>query len=263
MNIVVCIKQVPKSDNIQLDEQTGKIKRDGVEAVLNHCDEYAIEEAVRLKEKLPAKVIAVTMGPPSAQSILREAISRGADEGFLLSDKAFGGADVLATAYTLSQGIKTICSANIIICGKESSDGETSQVAPALAHFLNVACVPFVNKIDSIDSSAIKLERVFENGYAVIESTLPVLISVTKDINIPRIASLKGKMNAKKAEIKTLDISAINADENRTGLTGSPTRVANMFSAGNAHPVSCEKLTGDAKSMAKSLVEKLSAAGII
>jgi electron transfer flavoprotein beta subunit len=145
MNIIVCIKQVPNATDVQIDKETGRLKREGVESIINPFDEYAIEEAVRLKEKISgSKVIVITMGPSQAESALREAISKGADEGILVSDRAFGGADTLATAYALSCAIKTVGSYDVIFCGKQATEGDTAKVCPGVAEMLNIAHVSYV-----------------------------------------------------------------------------------------------------------------------
>jgi electron transfer flavoprotein beta subunit len=261
MNIIVCIKQVPNSANVQIDAQTGRLKREGVESIVNPFDEYAVEEGVRLKEKIGGKVIVVTMGPPQAEAVLREAVSKGADEGFLVSDRAFGGADTLATSYALSSAIKHIGDYGIIICGKQATDGDTAQVGPAIAEMLGIPHAAYVKKVESIDDNSIKVERMMEDGYDLIESPLPVLLTVVKEINTPRVASLKGKMAAKKAVIKVLDAAAIGADTKRTGLSGSPTQVMKIFTPPQRQ--GGQKFSGEPQQIASELVKKLADAGII
>jgi len=261
MNIIVCVKQVPNTTDVKIDNETGRLKRDGVESIINPFDEYAIEEGVRIKERVGGKVIVVTMGPPQAESVLREAVSRGADEAVLVSDRAFGGADTLATSYTLSSAIKCIGDYSIILCGKQASDGDTAQVGPGIAETLNIPHVAYIRKIESIDDNSVKVERIMEDGYDLIESPIPALLTVGKEINTPRIASLKGKMFAKKLVIKTLNAVDINADTEKTGLTGSPTQVMKIFTPPQR---SCgEKFSGDAKEIAVALVRRLSEIGIV
>ncbi|MDR2395335.1 MAG: electron transfer flavoprotein subunit beta/FixA family protein [Endomicrobium sp.] len=261
MNIIVCIKQVPNTENVQIDPQTGRLKRDGIESIINPYDEYAIEEGVKLKEKFGGKVTAITMGPPQAESALREAIARGADEAVLISDTAFGGADTLATSYTLSTAIKTIGNYSIIICGKQAADGDTAQVGPGIAEMLNIPHVSCVKKIEVIDDVSIKVERMMEDGYDLIESSLPVLLTVVKEINNPRMASLKGKMLAKKAIIKSLDAISIGADIKKIGLDGSPTQIVNIFNP--PQRTGGEKFVGQAKDIAANIVKRLSDLGVI
>ncbi|MDR1926141.1 MAG: electron transfer flavoprotein subunit beta/FixA family protein [Endomicrobium sp.] len=260
MNVIVCIKQVPAVTNVQIDRDTGRLKRNSVESIINPLDEYAIEEGLRIREKIGAgKVTAITMGPPQAESVLREAISKGVDEAILVSDKAFSGADTLATSYTLSSTIKTLGDYGVIICGKQASDGDTGQVGPAIAEMLGIACISYAKKIESIDDKSIKVERMMEDGYDLIESPVPVLLTVVKEINNPRVASLKGKMIAKKAVIKTLNATDIKADITKIGLNGSPTRVMNIFTP--KQRVGVEKFSGEASEVAAALVKRLSGIG--
>jgi len=246
---------------VQIDAETGRLKREGVESIINPFDEYAIEEGVRLKERTGGKVIVVTMGPPQAESALREAISRGADEAVLVSDRAFGGADTLATSYALASAIKAIGDYGVIFCGKQATDGDTAQVGPGIAEMLNIPHVAYVKKIEAIDDKSIKVERMMEDGYDLIESPVPVLLTVVKEINNPRIASLKGKMAAKKAVIKTFTATAINADAQKIGLNGSPTQVMKIFTP--PQRAGGEKFSGEPAVVAKSLVDKLSETGVI
>lgn len=261
MNIIVCIKQVPNTTNVQIDHETGRLKREGVESIINPFDEYAIEEGVRLKEKIGGKVVVVTMGPPQAEAALREAISRGADEAVLVSDRAFGGADTLATSYALSSAIKNIGDYGVIFCGKQATDGDTAQVGPGVAEMLDIPHVAYVKKIEDINDKTMKVQRMMEDGYDVIETPLPALLTVVKEINTPRIPSLKGKMAAKKATIKVLDAAAVGADTKRTGLNGSPTQVMKIFTPPQRS--GGEKFTGDASEVASALVKKMSENGLI
>jgi electron transfer flavoprotein beta subunit len=261
MNIIVCIKQVPNATNVQIDNETGRLKRDGVESIINPFDEYAIEEGVRIKEKIGGKVTVITMGPPQAENALREAVARGADEAILVSDKAFGGADTLATSYALSCAIRTIGSYDIIICGKQASDGDTAQVGPETAEMLNIPHISCVKKIESIDDKFIRVERMMEDGYDLIESSIPVLLTVVKEINTPRVVSLKGKMSAKKAIIKTFNAATIGADVKKIGLNGSPTQVMKVFTP--TYRTGGEKFVGQANEVAAALVKKLSDIGVI
>ncbi|MEW6040687.1 MAG: electron transfer flavoprotein subunit beta/FixA family protein [Elusimicrobiota bacterium] len=255
MNITVCIKQVPATTNVQIDEKTCTLKREGVESIINPFDEYAIEEGVRLKEKTGGKVTIITMGPPQAESVLRDALSRGADESVLITDKAFAGADTLATSYTLAKTIQKLGSFDLIICGKQASDGDTAQVGPGVAEALGIPHIAYVGKIEEISGGSIKVLRMMEDGHDIFSLPLPALITVVKEINVPRLPSLKGMMSAKKAVIKKLSAADIGAEPDRIGLTGSPTQVIKIF-----YPPSRkggEKLAGDAQQMSSNLVSKL------
>ncbi len=251
MNIVVCIKQVPGSTQVKINPETGTLIRDSVEAIVNPFDEYAIEEALRIKEINGATVKVITMGPPQATDALRSAIAMGADEAFLVSDRAFAGSDTWATSYTLSRGIKSLGVVDLIICGKQAIDGDTAQVGPGVAEMLNIPYVAWVRKIEEITENRIRVQRLMEDGYDVVEMPLPGLITVIKEINQPRLASLKGKMRAKKIEIPTLTAEMLGVDLNKTGLKGSPTQVFRSFvpqKRGGG-----EKISGDTA----TLVEKI------
>jgi len=229
VNIVVCIKQVPGTTKVKINPETGTLIRDGVEAVVNPFDEYAIEEALRIKERVGGVVKVITMGPPQAEAALRSAIAMGADEGYLISDRAFAGSDTWATSYTLSKGIQTLSKVDLIICGKQAIDGDTAQVGPGVAEMLDLPFVAWVRKIEEISDTHLKVERMMEEGYDVVEMPLPGLITVVKEINTPRMASLKGKMKAKSAKISVLNVSSIPVDAERLGLKGSPTQVLRSF----------------------------------
>lgn len=229
MNIIVCIKQVPDTTNVRINPETNTLVREGVESIINPFDCYALEEGVRLKERFGGKVTALCMGPPQAESALREAISLGADEGILLSDRAFAGSDTLATSYALAQAIRKIGAYDVILCGKQAIDGDTAQVGPGIAVHLGLPQITYVRKIEAIEKGVLRAERMNEDGYDVIEAELPVLLTVVKEINEPRIASLKGKMAAKKAVIPVWKAADVGAETTRVGLEGSPTMVVEIF----------------------------------
>ncbi len=229
MNIFVCIKQVPGTTQVKINPDTGTLIRDSVEAVINPFDEYAIEEALRIKEKKGGLVKAITMGPPQAETALRSAIAMGADEGYLITDRAFAGSDTWATSYTLANTISTLGDYDLIICGKQAIDGDTAQVGPGVAEMLNVPFVAWVRKVEEITDTTIRVERLMEDGYDVVEMPMPSLITVVKEINEPRMASLKGKMRAKKAEIRTITAADLSVDTSKIGLDGSPTQVLRSF----------------------------------
>ncbi|NLF39877.1 electron transfer flavoprotein subunit beta/FixA family protein [bacterium] len=261
MTIVVCIKQVPNTGNVKINPETKTLMREGVVSIINPFDCYALEEGVRLKERFGGKVIVVSMGPPQAEAALREAISLGADEAVLVSDRAFAGSDTLATSYTLATTIKKLGVVDIIICGKQAVDGDTAQVGPGIAVHLGYPQITFVRKIEKIENATIVAERMTEEGYDVVEAQMPVVISVVKEINQPRIASLKGKMNAKKATVPVMTAEAIGADRARLGLDGSPTWVAEVF----APPArgGGRRLEGAPAEMAAELVKELKALQVL
>ncbi len=228
MNIIVCIKQVPDTAEIKINPETNTLIREGVPSIINPFDLNAIEEALLIREQTGGKVTVLTMGPPQAETSLRDAIAMGADEGVLLSDRAFAGSDTWATSYTLAKAIEKL-GADIIFCGKQAIDGDTAQVGPETAEFLNIPHVSYIRKIEEVTDKSIRVQRLMDEGYDVVESSLPVLLTVVKELNEPRMSSLKGKMKAKKAEIKVMGCADIEADENSLGLKGSPTQVKNIF----------------------------------
>lgn len=230
MNIIICIKQVPDTTEVRINPETNTLVREGVESIINPFDLYAIEEGVRLKEEHGGKVTVLSMGPPQVEAALREAISLGVDESVHLCDRAFAGADTWATSYALAKGIEKIGNFDLIICGKQAIDGDTAQVGPGVAVQLDIPQIMYVKKIEEIRDKTIRAQRMTEEGYEVIEGDLPVLISVVKEINEPRLPSLKGKLRAKKAEIMTWNAGDIGADEQLVGLNGSPTQVVKIFS---------------------------------
>ncbi|NLW09734.1 MAG: electron transfer flavoprotein subunit beta/FixA family protein [Firmicutes bacterium] len=229
MKIIVCIKQVPDTTEVKINKETNTLIREGVASVINPFDLYAIEEGLRLREAHGGTVTVLSMGPMQVIDSLREALSMGADEAVLLSDRAFAGADTLATAYTLSKGIEKIGSYDLIICGKQAIDGDTAQVGPELAEMLEIPHVTYVRRIHEIAGGQITVERMTEEGSEKIRFPLPGLITVVKEINEPRLPSIKGKMRAKKAEIPVWSAGDLGTDPEKTGLKGSPTWVTKVF----------------------------------
>lgn len=230
MKILVCVKQVPDAKDVRLDPKTNTLAREGVEAIMNPYDRHALEEAVAIKEQQGGKVTVITMGPPQAETVLREAIACGADEAVLVSDRAFAGADTWATAYTLAKAVETLGGFDLILCGKQAIDGDTAQVGPGLARRLRLPYAACIQKTRQVTADAIEVERMMDDGFDVLRLPLPALITVVKDINEPRVASLKGKMKAKKAEIQQFSANYIGADPKCIGLAGSPTKVVRVFS---------------------------------
>lgn len=228
MNIVVCIKQVPDTAEVRINPETNTLIRDGVPSIINPYDLHAVEAAFQIREKTGGKVTVITMGPPQAEDALREVIAMGADDVSLVSDRAFAGADTWATSYALYKSIQKI-GFDIILCGKQAIDGDTAQVGPEVAEFLNIPHISYVKKIEDVTDSSIRVHRMMDEGFDVVESSIPVLLTVVKDLNIPRLPSLKGKMAAKKAVINKFDIAAIGAEPENVGLKGSPTQVKNIF----------------------------------
>ncbi len=258
MNIIVCIKQVPETTEVRINPETNTLMREGVKSIINPFDMYAIEEALRLKERFGGKVSVITMGPPQADAALREAISMGADEGYLVCDRAFAGSDTWATSYTLAGAIKKLEPFDLIICGKQASDGDTAQVGPGISTHLNIPQVTYVKKIEDVDPALarkgwMRVQRMLEEGYEIIETPLPALLTVVKEINEPRIPSLKGLMRAKNAKIITFTQKELNLDPQQIGLCGSPTQVVKIFTP--TPRVGGQILKGEVPDMVKELVE--------
>ena len=229
MNIVVCIKQVPDAKDVRLDPKTNTLAREGVQAIINPYDRHALEEAVRLREEHGGNVTVLTMGPPQAEEMLREAISCGADDAVLVSDRAFAGSDTWATTYTLAAAIAKIGSPDLILCGKQAIDGDTAQVGPGLAVRMGMPYVTCIRKIAEYVDDHFIVERMMDDGYDELEVKSPALFTVVKEINDPRLPSLKGKMKAKKVSIKTLTAGDLDVDYSMLGLAGSPTKVVRVF----------------------------------
>ncbi|MFC1515074.1 electron transfer flavoprotein subunit beta/FixA family protein [Candidatus Omnitrophota bacterium] len=233
MNIIVCVKQVPDTTDVRIDPKTNTLIREGVASVINPFDMYAIEEALRLKERFGGEITVITMGPPQAGDALREALSMGVDEAVHLSDRAFAGSDTWATSLVLAKAIAKIADFDLVICGKQASDGDTAQVGPGIAAHLDLPQATYVRKIDTVhmdtDPKMMMVERLVEEGYEILEIQLPGLITVVKEINDPRLPSLRGKMRAKKQEIPLWGHKDLGLDEERIGLKGSPTQVVKIF----------------------------------
>jgi electron transfer flavoprotein beta subunit len=255
MNIVVCVKQVPGTTEIRIDPETNTLVREGVESIINPFDAYAIEEGVRLRELHGGRVTAVSMGPPQAEEALRETISLGVDEAILISDRAFAGSDTWATAYVLSRAIAMIAEYDLIICGRQTLDGDTGQVGPELSEMLAIPFVAYVSKIEEVTDGGIRVQRMVEEGYEVIEATLPAVITVVKEINVPRLPSLRGSMKAKTAQVPVWTAEDINAEPDRAGIAGSPTRVVKIFFPQRTQDN--EMLEGSPDQQVEQLVEKL------
>ena len=230
MHVVVCVKQVPNTTQVRINPETNTLVRDGVESILNPFDENALEMALQLKEKhAGTKVTVLTMGPPQAAEVLKEAVGRGADAVVLLCDRAFAGSDTWATSYALSTAIGKLEKPDLILFGKQAIDGDTAQVGPGVADWLGIPCIAYARKIEIADGKA-GGERAYEDGYERLEVALPCALTVLKEANVPRLASLRGKMAAKKLDLKPTTAEMVGADPAKLGLNASPTRVVKIFS---------------------------------
>lgn len=229
MKIIVPIKQVPETSRVKINEETGTIIRDGVENIINPLDLYAIEVALNLREDNGGKVTVISMGPPKAETALREAIAMGADEAILISGKEFAGSDTWATAYVLSALIEKIKPYDLVITGERATDGDTGQVGPAIASFLDIPISTYTRKIDRIDNNHIITERLIEEGYERLKLPLPSLLTVIKEIAYPRLPTLRGKQKARSIDIPVNSSKELQVQEEKIGLAGSPTRVVKIY----------------------------------
>jgi electron transfer flavoprotein alpha/beta subunit len=262
MEIIVCVKQVPDTTEVKIDPITNTLIRQGVPSIVNPFDRNAVEAALQLKDKHGGKVTVITMGPPQAKDALKACLAMGADAALLISDRAFGGADTLATSYTLATAIRKLGKYDVIFCGKQAIDGDTAQVGPETAEHLDIAQVTYVAKME-IDGDTARLEREHEEGYEIIDVKLPVMISVIKSANYePRLASIKATMKANRTEILTWTAADVNADEKKIGLQGSPTKVSKIFSP--PRRTQGIVIQGDtARESVMELIQKLSDAKIV
>ena len=261
MNIVVCLKQVPGTTDIKIDPETNVLVRQGIRNIMNPLDTYALEEGVRIKERYGGKVTVISMGPPQTEEMLREAISLGADEAILLSDKAFAGADTWATAYTLTRAINKLGQYDIVICGRQTLDGDTGQVGPELAEMLGIPFVAYVSQIEEIADGQMRVQRMVEEGHEVIQTPVSALITVVKEINVPRLPSLRGIARSQSAVIPVWTAQELGVDPSRVGLSGSFTRVIKVFSP--QRTCQAEIFQGELESQVECLVGKLKDAGLI
>lgn len=231
MNIVVCIKQVPNTTEIKLDPVKGTMIRDGVASIMNPDDKGGLEMALQLKDKYGAHVTVITMGPPQADNILREAFAMGADRAILLTDRKFAGADTLATSNALSGALRML-EYDLIITGRQAIDGDTAQVGPQIAELLDLPQVTYVDDLQYAEPKTFTLKKSTEEGYQLVEVEAPCLITVLSSANKSRYMSVKGIVDAYKREVEVWGFDNIKVDESKLGLNGSPTRVFKSFTKG-------------------------------
>lgn len=256
MDILVCIKQVPGTSKVEVDPVTGVLKRDGVDTKMNPYDLYALEAALDIKEEKGGKVKVISMGPPQAMDAIREAYMMGADEGALISDRKFAGADVLATAYTISQGVRKMSPYDVILCGKQTTDGDTAQVGPEMAEYLGIPHVANVIDIIEVKNRSIVVTMDMPNTIEKVEVQYPCLLTVEKDINQPRLPSYKKKLETKDKDIKVISLNNFeDQNENRYGLNGSPTQVERIFPP--VHDIKKERFQGSGEELGKHIADKL------
>ena len=261
MEIVVCVKQVPDTTEVKIDPVKNTLIREGVPSIVNPFDKIAVEAALQLKEKYGGRVRVISMGPPQAADALKECLAMGAEEAVLVSDRAFGGADTLATAYALSTSIEKMGTVDLILCGKQAIDGDTAQVGPGIAENLGWPQITYAAKIE-VNGNTIKVDREHEDGYEIMETKLPAMVTVVKSIAEPRFPTVKGTMKANRTQIPVWTAADINADEKRIGMPGSPTQVRRIFTP--KQRVQGEMIQEDSAQKAVAvLMQKLSDAKII
>lgn len=230
MHIIVPVKQVPETNAVRMDPETGTMVREGVEAIVNPLDLYSIESALRLKEACPtARVTVISMGPPTAARALREAIAMGADDGVLLSDKAFAGADTWSTAYVLASAIRKLGDVDLVLCGERATDGDTGQVGPGIAAFLDLPVATYVGRIQSVRAGTVRVHRLIEDGHEMLDVQTPAVLTVVKEVAEPRLPTLHGKRRSRECEIPVWSAADLDVDSEKLGLAGSPTRVVKIF----------------------------------
>ncbi|MGL5955568.1 MAG: electron transfer flavoprotein subunit beta [Brevinema sp.] len=231
MKITVCIKQVPDTTEVRLDPKTGAMIRDGVVSIMNPDDKAGLEEALKLKEQLKAEVTVLTMGPPQADLILREALAMGADHAILLTDRKFAGADTLATSNALAAALK-ILNSDLIITGRQAIDGDTAQVGPQIAELLDLPQVSYVHDISTNDGKTFTIKRAIEDGYQVIKVSTPCLFTLLSDANTPRYMNIGGIVDAYDKTVEVWDAAKVQITDDKIGLAGSPTKVYKSFTKG-------------------------------
>ena len=257
MNCIVCMKAVPSTTNVRMDPVTNTIVRDGRQSVLNPFDLSALEVAVRLRERLGGGVCALSMGIPDTERLLRDALARGADRGVLLSDRAFAGADTLATSYALACGVRHLAEgglrADLVVCGKMAVDGDTAQIGPELACALGLPCVTGVEEVLDADARRLRLRREVDGGSEVVEVGLPAVVTVVKDVCNPRLPSIAGVRFGQDGPVEVLTAPQVGADPARIGLAGSPTQVLRSFAPERA--TEATRVAGDAAAQAAAIIE--------
>lgn len=260
MNILVCVKQVPDTTEIKMDSRTNTLDRSSAATILNPYDAHAVEEAVNLKRKFGGKVTILSMGPPQAREVIKKCIEMGADDGVLLTDKAFAGSDTLATSYILGSAIQKMAgkkSFDLVFCGKQAIDGDTAQVGPGIASRLGIPQLTYVEKITDLDSvkNSITLHRKLDDGYEIVESMLPCLITVEKCINELSYSPLPDMIKAARFSPRIWEVNDLDADINRMGLSGSATSVRKIFPPPKR--AGGEILKGNTSEVVKTLSDKM------
>jgi electron transfer flavoprotein beta subunit len=235
MLVVACVKQVPDTTQVKIDPDTGTLIREGVPFIINPFDTHALEESLRLKDKYGFRVATISMGPPNTEVTLRKTLALGADRAILLSDRVFGGADTLATSMVIAEAVKRLAQEEevvMVICGKQTIDGDTAQVGPGIASRCGYSQLTLVDQVRSVDVEARKavVRRKLEGRHEIVEATLPAVLTVVREINRPRYPTVPMRLKAEEAEVKLWDNKVMQLDETAIGLKGSPTQVRRIFS---------------------------------
>jgi electron transfer flavoprotein beta subunit len=266
LKILIPIKQVPETSSVKIDETSGTMIREGTESIVNPLDLYAIEAGLKLKEEYGGSITVISMGPQTAEKVIKEAVSMGCDNGMLLTGKEFAGSDTWATSYTISETIRNLSDYDLIICGERATDGDTGQVGPGIASMLDVPLATYVSRIESADAGYIVVERLIETGYEKLRLKLPALITVTKEIGSPRLPTLRGKQRAKVTSIPNLSAESAGIDKSKIGLNASPTRVSKIETPKITREGKVIKVSSDSESISEAcdeLVKFLKKIGVI
>jgi electron transfer flavoprotein beta subunit len=263
MLIVACIKQVPDTTQVQIDPVTNTLVREGIPFIVNPYDTHALEEALRLKDRFGCTVVAISMGPPNAEATLKKALALGADRAILLSDRVFGGADTLATSHVLSAAISKLHNevdeVGLVLCGKQTIDGDTAQVGPGIASRLGYQQLTLVDHIENIDPAAgsIRVSRKLEGRHEIVEAPMPAMLTVVRELNRPRYPKVPMRLTAVDATVEVWNNQTLKLDEQKIGLKGSPTWVSKIFSPERAKGEILGDGYADPEGTARILIEKL------
>jgi electron transfer flavoprotein beta subunit len=268
LHTVVCIKQVPDTTQVRIDPETNTLVREGIPAIINPFDLHAIEAAMQIKETYGGVVSLLSMGPPQAVEALQTGLSYGADRAILLTDGAFRGSDTLATSAALTAGIRAVTKeqpVDIVICGKQTIDGDTAQVGPGIATRLGFSQLTYVGKVESVDleQRRIRVRRILEGAEEVLEAPLPVVLTVLKEIGEPRYASLPALIRGLRTPVPVWGIKQVDTSPDEVGLAGSPTQVRRIFAPPQRTGGDIISVDGDADRVANELLDRLIAGGVV
>jgi electron transfer flavoprotein alpha/beta subunit len=264
LKIVVCVKAVPdpnKADKVRIDPKTKKLNRLDIPLVINPLDKHALEAALQIKAKHSAEIFIVSMGPPEAGDVVKECLAYGADHGYLLSDQVFAAADAYATAYTLATAIKKLGPFDLVLCGRESSDGATEWVGPELATFLEWPVVTMVKEFLESSSTNMVVKASIEGGYRIVKVILPAVLTVTRELNVPRPLSFSSILKARSKQISVLNVDDLGLLPEQVGERGSPTIVTELEYLEETR--ACEMLEGSLEEKAEGLIQALVRKGVL